>query len=182
MSLRLTRSEIREGLPVGLIEDGTGQRWRGIVHSLTPDEVHVWIPGARADGTPFRPESRGFLISLTFSAAEAGAMWIEYGSPERPTGRDLLAYWSWAKRYGLVNRPSAAAYLQGARAVLASLPNGFDTDLRTLDVDAAIAGFARARREDLAPASVSQYASGFRRAIRRYLGENSHSEPPPSAR
>ena len=172
MSAGLTRGQIREGLAVGVIETGTGMRWCGIVHSLTADEVRVWIPSVRIGDKLTRPEDRGFLTSVTFAAAEAGALWIEHHAPEHPTGRDLLAYWGWAKRSGLVTRPSAAGYLQGARTVLADLPDGYDTDLRSLDLEAAIARFTDAHQGDLAPASIAQYTSGFRRAVRRYLTHN----------
>src|SRR6185503_7292527 len=118
------------GLEVGLIESGTGARWRGTIHSLAPHGARVWVPILHAGDAQTRPE-RGFLTTVTYQAARSGAMWAEQAAPEQPCGRDLLEYWAWARRSGRVKRHSATAYLHGARKVLAELPYGYDTDLKT---------------------------------------------------
>ena len=175
MSAGLTQAEMSEGLDVGLIEPGTGQRLRGTIHSLAPHGARVWIPTPNIGDRYTSPQDRGFLTTVTYQAARSGAMWIERPVPEHPCGRDLLDYWGWARRTGRVKRTSATAYLHGARRVLAQLPDGYDTDLETLDVEAAIASYRRARCGVLAPASITQYTSGFRQAITRYLAENTRT-------
>ncbi|WP_157435816.1 hypothetical protein [Actinospica robiniae] len=182
MSTGLTRAEMSEGLDVGLIDQGTGARWRGTIISLAPHGARVWVPTPHAGDANIRPQERGFLTTVTYQAARSGAMWAEQPVPERPCGRDVLEYWAWARRTGRVRRPSATAYLHGARKVLAELPDGYDTDLKTLDVEDAIAHYRRARRGDLAPASITQYTSGFRRAVIRYLAETARTVPRNSAR
>jgi hypothetical protein len=177
VSTGLTRAEMRQGLDVGLIEPGTGARWRGTIHSLAPHGARVWIPTPHLGDTRTRPQERGFLTTVTYQAAHEGAMWVEQAVPEHPCGRDLLEYWALARRTGRVKRASATAYLHGARKVLAELPEGYDTDLGTLNVEDAIARYRRTHRGGLAPASITQYTSGFRRAIARYLAETARTAP-----
>ncbi|WP_034270828.1 hypothetical protein [Actinospica robiniae] len=182
MSTGLARQEMSEGLEVGLIEPGTGARWRGTILSLAPHGARVWVPTPHTSDARIRPQDRGFLTTVTYQAARSGAMWAEQPAPEHPCGRDLLEYWAWARRTGRVKRPSATAYLHGARKVLAELPDGYDTDLKTLDVEDAISRYRRAHHGELAPASITQYTSGFRRAITRYLAETTPSSPRGSTR
>lgn len=172
MNPGLTRAEMSQGLDVGLIDPGTGERWHGIIHSLAPHGARVWVPTPHRGDARTRPQERGFLTTVTYQAASSGAMWVEQAVPEHPRGRDLLEYWAWARRTGKIRQTSATAYLHGSRKVLAELPDGYDTDLTTLDIEDAIARYRKARRGALAPASITQYASGFRRAITRYLAEN----------
>ena len=109
------------------------------------------------------------------------AMWGEPVVTEeldRPaTGRDVLAYWAWARDTKTVAHATAKAYLQGARSVLSQLPTGIDTKIETLDLEAVIAAFAAANVGTRAPSTIAQYTSSFRKAVKEFLRQRGTEQP-----
>lgn len=180
MSRGLRLDQMHEGMEVGLREGGGGARLHGTIHSFAPDTVRIWVPDLRYS-TALPRALRGFLTALTYPQAEAGALWSEpmvaQDVDTAPTGRDLLAYWEWARKAGIVSKPTSASYLHGARTILEHLPHGLDTDLSALDLKAAISGYSAAHAGELAASTIAQYTSAFRRAVTLYLHQRTGEEP-----
>jgi hypothetical protein len=168
----LRREQMRIGLQVGLREGGNGERLHGSIDKLDHTGAFVWVPDPRYS-TALPRALRGFLTKLSYELAEAGAMWTEPATacgpmPTGPTGADLIAFLAWAKATGAVAEQAATGYRNAARHVLAAQSDGDATDI-TADPAEAIARFTTARRSALAPATLAQYASGYRRARAIYL-------------
>lgn len=165
----LRREQMAIGLHVGLREGGHGELLHGVIDSLDDTKVHVWIPDQRY--SPALPKNqRGYLTALTYQQAEAGAMWAQSAAahPGGTSGADLIAFLTWVKSAGLVGGQAAIGYRTAVRQVLATQPNGQRTDV-SADPAATIHRFAATRRRELAPATLAQYASGYRRARRLFL-------------
>jgi len=165
---------------VGLYEGGEGERLHGVIDRLDRYGASIWIPDERYSiALPKR--ERGFLARLSYEQAEGGAMWSEPVVTEeldRPaTGRDLLAYWAWARDTKTAAHATAKAYLQGARTVLNHLPAGIDTEIETLNVEAVIAAFTAANHGARAPATIAQYTSSFRKAVSGFLRQRGTDQP-----
>jgi hypothetical protein len=176
----LRREEMSVEMHVGLYEGGKGERLHGVIDRLDRYGAHIWIPDERySEVLPKR--DRGFLTRMSYQDAEGGAMWSEPVLPEeldRPaTGRDVLAYWAWAREARTVPDTTAKAYLQGARTVLGHLPAGIDTEIETLDVEAVIAAFTAANHGTRAPATIAQYTSSFRKAVGGFLRQRGQDAP-----
>lgn len=168
----LRREEMSVEMHVGLYEGGDGQRLHGVIDRLDRYGAYIWVHDEHY-GQALPKRERGFLTRLSYEDAEGGAMWGEPVVTEeldRPaTGRDLLAYWAWARDAKTVPHATAKAYLQGARAVLGHLPAGLDTEIETLKVEAVIARFTAANRGTRAASTIAQYTSGFRKAVGGFL-------------
>ncbi|MBR7830625.1 hypothetical protein KDK95_30265 [Actinospica sp. MGRD01-02] len=180
MMTPLRREEMSVAMHVGLYEGGEGERLHGVIDRLDRYGAHIWIPDERYSTTLPKSE-RGFLTRLSYEQAESGAMWSEPVLPEeldRPaTGRDMLAYWAWAREAKTAAHATAKAYLQGARTVLNHLPAGLDTEIETLDVEAVIAAFTAANHGTRAPSTIAQYTSSFRKAVAGFLSQRGHEVP-----
>jgi hypothetical protein len=165
---------------VGLYEGGEGERLHGVIDRLDRYGAYIWVPDER-HSTALPKRERGFLTRLSYEDAEGGAMWSEPVLPEeldRPaTGRDVLAYWAWARDAKTAPHATAKAYLQGARTVLGHLPAGIDTEIETLDVEAVIAGFTAANHGTRAASTIAQYTSSFRKAVSGFLRQRGHNVP-----
>ena len=176
----LARAEMSVEMHVGLYEGGCGQRLHGVIDRLDRHGAYVWVPDERYSRTLPKRE-RGFLTRLSYEEAEGGAMWGEPVVTEeldRPaTGRDVLAYWAWARDTKTVAHATAKAYLQGARSVLSQLPTGIDTKIETLDLEAVIAAFAAANVGTRAPSTIAQYTSSFRKAVKEFLRQRGTEQP-----
>ena len=94
-------------------------------------------------------------------------------TPGRTTS-DLLAFLDYTRRAGLLPETSIATYRQGLLRILSAQPDPQAADIITLETEAAIARFTAAN-PDLAPASLRQYASGFRKA--QHLLRDYHANP-----
>jgi hypothetical protein len=176
----LRREEMSVEMHVGLYEGGEGERLHGVIDRLDRYGAYIWIPDERySEVLPKR--ERGFLTHLSYEDAEDGAMWSEPVLPEeldRPaTGRDVLAYWAWARDAKTAPHATAKAYLQGARTVLNHLPAGIDTEIETLDVEAVIAAFTAASHGTRAATTIAQYTSSFRKAVAGFLRQRGQDVP-----
>jgi hypothetical protein len=173
----LRREQMSVEMHVGLFENGDGARLHGVIDRLDRDGAHIWVPEVR----PKPRCAKGFLTRLSYEQAEAGAMWSEPVLPEeldRPaTGRDVLAYWAWARDTESAAPATAKAYLQGARTVLSHLPAGLDTEIETLDVEAVVAAFTAANQGTRAASTIAQYTSSFRKAVAGFLSQRGHDVP-----
>ena len=173
----LRRAEMSVEMHVGFFEHGDGQRLHGVIEHLDRDGAHIWVPDTR----PLPKRAKGYLTRLSYEQAEGGAMWSEPVLPEeldRPaTGRDVLAYWAWARDAKTAAHATAKAYLQGARTVLNDLPAGVDTEIETLDVEAVVAAFTAANHGTRAPSTITQYTSSFRKAVGGFLRQRGHHGP-----
>ncbi len=165
----LRREAMHVGLQVALREGGNGELLHGRIDGLDHTGVHVWIPDPRYSQALPRG-LRGFLTRLTYEQAEAGAMWTQGAAtpPGGTTGADLIAFLTWVKAAGLVGDHAATGYRTATRQVLAAQPDGQRADV-SADPAPVIHRFAAARRGDLAPATLAQYASGYRRARQLFL-------------
>lgn len=169
----LRREQMRIGLQVGLLEGGNGEQLHGSIDKLDHTGVYVWVPDSRYS-TALPTALRGFLTKLSYEQAEAGAMWAQPATPKSgppptgPTGADLLAFLAFAKATGAVGEQAATGYRNAARHVLGAQVDGDATDI-TADPQTVIARFTATRRGELAPATLAQYASGYRRARTIYL-------------
>jgi hypothetical protein len=166
----LRREAMHLGLHVALREGGNGEELHGVIDSLDATGVDVWIPDPHYSQTLPRG-LRGFLTRLTYAQAEAGAMWQAQPATTPPggtTGEDLIAFLTWAKAAGIVGDHAATGYRTATRQVLAAQPDGQHTDV-SADPAPIIHRFAATRRDMLAPATLAQYASGYRRARRMFL-------------
>jgi hypothetical protein len=176
----LARAEMSVEMHVGLYEGGEGERIHGVIDRLDRYGAYIWVPDERYS-TALPKRERGFLTRLSYEDAEGGAMWSEPVLPEeldRPaTGRDVLAYWAWARDAKTAPHATARAYLQGARTVLNHLPAGIDTEIETLDIEAVIGAFATANHGTRAPATIAQYTSSFRKAVGAFLRQRGHDAP-----
>jgi hypothetical protein len=176
----LVREAMSVEMHVGLYEGGHGQRLHGVIDRLDRYGAHVWVSDERYSTTAPKRE-RGFLTRLSYEDAEGGAMWREPVIAEqldRPAnGRDVLAYWAWARDTNTVAHATAKAYLQGARTVLSYLPAGLDTEIETLNVEAVIAAFVAANHGTRASATIAQYTSGFRKAVAGFLHQRGTNQP-----
>lgn len=173
----LRREQMAIGLHVGLREGGHGELLHGVIDSLDDTKVHVWIPDQRY--SPALPKNqRGYLTALTYQQAEAGAMWARFAiaHPGGTTGADLIAFLAWAKAAGLVDGRTVTGYRTAARQVLAAQPDGQRTDV-SADPAPTVHRFAAARRRELAPATLAQYASGYRRARHLFLQHRAAAHP-----
>lgn len=173
----LRREAMHVGLQVALREGGNGELLHGRIDGLDPTGVHVWIPDPRYSQALPRG-LRGFLTRLTYAQAEAGAMWTQ-GAPTPPggtTGADLIAFLTWVKAAGLVGAHAAIGYRTATRQVLAAQSDGDQTDV-SADPAPMIHRFAAARRRELAPATLAQYASGYRRARQLFLDHRAARNP-----
>lgn len=176
----LAREHMSVEMHVGLYEGGTGQRLHGVIDRLDRYGAYIWVLDERYSAALPKRE-RGFLTRLSYEQAEGGAMWDEPVLAEeldRPaTGRDVLAYWAWARDTKTAPHATAKAYLQGARTVLSELPTGLETEIETLDVEAVISAFAAANHGTRAPATIAQYASSFRKAVTGFLRQRGTDQP-----
>lgn len=165
----LRREAMHLGLHVALREGGNGEELHGVIDGLDPTGVDVWIPDPHYSQALPRG-LRGFLTRLTYEQAEAGAMWTHNATtpPAGTTGTDLIAFLTWAKAARLVGDHAATGYRTATRQVLAAQPDGQRTDV-SADPAPVIHRFAATRRDTLAPATLAQYASGYRRARRLFL-------------
>ena len=173
----LRREQMHIGLHVGLREGGHGELLHGVIDSLDDTKVHVWIPDQRY--SPALPKNqRGYLTALTYQQAEAGAMWAQPATapPEGTTGAELIAFLTWAKAAGLLDGHTATGYRTATRQVLAAQPDGQHTDISG-DPAPTVHRFAAARRHELAPATLAQYASGYRRARHLFLQHRANGHP-----
>lgn len=165
---------------VGLYEGGEGERLHGVIDRLDRHGAYIWIPDERYS-TALPKRERGFLTRLSYEQTEGGAMWSEPVVTEeldRPaTGRDLLAYWAWARDTKTAAHATAKAYLQGARTVLNHLPAGIDTEIETLNVEAVITAFTAANHGARAPSTIAQYTSSFRKAVNGFLRQRGTDQP-----
>jgi len=176
----LRREEMSVEMHVGLYDGGVGERLHGVIDRLDRYGAYIWIPDERySQALPKR--ERGFLTRLSYEDAEGGAMWSEPVVTEeldRPaTGRDMLAYWAWARDAKTAPHATAKAYLQGARTVLNHLSAGIDTEIETLDVEAVIAAFTTANHGTRAATTIAQYTSSFRKAVSGFLRQRGHDVP-----
>ena len=176
----LRREEMGVEMHVGLYEGGEGERLHGVIDRLDRYGAYIWIPDERySQALPKR--ERGFLTRMSYEDAEGGAMWSEPVLPEeldRPaTGRDVLAYWAWARDTETAAHATAKAYLQGARTVLNHLPAGLDTEIETLDVEAVVAAFTAANHGTRAASTIAQYTSSFRKAVAGFLRQRGCDAP-----
>ncbi len=173
----LRREAMHVGLQVALREGGNGELLHGRIDGLDPTGVHVWIPDPRYSQALPRG-LRGFLTRLTYAQAEAGAMWTQGAAtpPGGTTGEDLIAFLTWVKAAGIVGDRAAIGYRTAARQVLAAQPGGQRTDVSS-DPASVIHRFAAARRDELAPATLAQYASGYRRARQLFLDHRAARNP-----
>jgi len=175
----LRRAAMRVGLEVGLREAGNGERLHGAISALGGDRVRVWIPDLRY--SIILPSAlRGYQSALDYPAAEAGSMWPEPVVADHPgpgpTGRDLLAHWTWAHQTGSSDQPHASRYLNAARQVLELQPGGVGTDLAALDMKDARHRFTAAH--SARPAStLSALSSHFRRAVEIYRNQYAAAAP-----
>ena len=178
----LRREAMHLGLRVALREGGNGELLHGVIDSLDPTGVDVWIPDPHYSQTLPRG-LRGFLTRLTYAQAEAGAMWQAQPATTPPggtTGEDLIAFLTWAKAAGLVGDHAATGYRTATRQVLAAHPDGQRTDVSS-EPAPVIHRFAAARRDDLAPATLAQYASGYRRARQLFLSHRAARHRAPAS-
>lgn len=172
----LRRTVMRVGLQVGLYEGGTGERLHAAIESLGQDRVSVWVPDLRY--SIILPRTlRGYLTALPYPAAAAGAMWPEPVTADHPgtgpTGRDLLAYWAWARRTGA----DASRYHTALEQVLEAQPGGVGTDLAALNVHDALARYRAAHAAARAASTLAVYSSHFRRALEIYLNQYATASP-----
>jgi hypothetical protein len=177
----LRREAMHLGLQVSLREGGNGELLHGVIDSLDHAGVHVWIPDPRYSQALPRG-LRGFLTRLTYAQAEAGAMWTQPVAtpPGGTTGEDLIAFLTWVKAAGLVGDHAATGYRTATRQVLNAQPDGDQTDV-SAEPAPVIHRFAATRRDDLAPATLAQYASGYRRARQLFLNHRAARHRTPAS-
>jgi len=85
------------------------------------------------------------------------------------TGRALLDHRRWAATRGLMN-PNTANGLRSACAKVLGVMDGWESlDVRTLDVEQAVARFQHQRKRDHVPAVLETYKRRFRIAVSSYL-------------
>lgn len=166
----LRREQMRVDLEVGLYEGGAGQRLHGTIERLDRQRVHVWVHDPHYS-TALPLKLRGYLTALSYREAEGGAMWAEPDLPPalgRATGNDLLAFLRGVQGAGLVGVQAARVYRVAVRRVLAQHPEGTGAEI-TGDPAETVARFTAACSGALAESTVTQYASGYRRAREIYL-------------
>jgi hypothetical protein len=93
-----------------------------------------------------------------------------HGEPKsEATGRALLDHWRWAASRGLMN-PNTANGLRSACAKVLGVVEGWEAlDVRTLDVESALARFQHLKKRDYVPAVLDTYKRRFRLAVASYL-------------
>jgi len=178
MTSPLRREQMSVGLQVGLYEGATGTRLHGTIESLDRFAAYVWVSD-KSFSTALPMRLRGYETRMTYEQAEAGGMWAEQpdqgqSAPRNANGHDLLAFWTKAHQAGLVGEHTASTYRAAVRRVLAAQPDGQDTEI-THDPAEAIDRFTAANQTTLAPATLAQYASGYRRARKTYLDHHTNA-------
>jgi hypothetical protein len=168
----LRREQMSVGQHVGLLH-ATGQLLHGVIEQLDTFAAYVWISD-KSHSLTLPVHLRGYQTRMTYDTAEAGGMWAEPAesaacAPTGTTGADLLAFWTWARECGLFPAHAAANYQAAVRSVLAAQPDRLNTEI-TADPAEAVGRFTAANHDLLAPNTLTQYASGYRRARQLYLG------------
>jgi len=84
------------------------------------------------------------------------------------SGRALVDFWAWAVKERGLNANTATGLRAACSKVVAAI-DGWDQDVRALDVESALARFVERCGEGYTPGSLETYQRRFRQALRSFL-------------